>query len=49
TALAEAKNIPLMARAFALAVEAGRAGYLAGLTKESEARASSPLTGFLRD
>ena len=31
TALAEAKNIPLMARAFALAVEAGRAGYLAGL------------------
>ncbi|MCR2104191.1 thiazole synthase [Campylobacter upsaliensis] len=49
TALAEAKNIPLMARAFALAVEAGRAGYLAGLAKESEARASSPLTGFLRD
>lgn len=49
TALAEAKNIPLMARAFTLAVEAGRAGYLAGLAKESEARASSPLTGFLRD
>lgn len=49
TALAEAKNIPLMARAFALAVEAGRAGYLVGLAKESEARASSPLTGFLRD
>ena len=49
TALAEAKNVPLMARAFALAVEAGRAGYLAGLAKESEARASSPLTGFLRD
>ncbi|EAJ1956465.1 thiazole synthase [Campylobacter upsaliensis] len=49
TALAEAKTIPLMARAFALAVEAGRAGYLAGLAKESEARASSPLTGFLRD
>ncbi len=49
TALAEAKNIPLMARAFALAVEAGRAGYLAGLARENEARASSPLTGFLRD
>ena len=49
TALAEAKNVPLMARAFALAVEAGRTGYLAGLAKESEARASSPLTGFLRD
>ncbi|EOC4998016.1 thiazole synthase [Campylobacter upsaliensis] len=49
TALAEAKNIALMARAFALAVEAGRAGYLAGLARENEARASSPLTGFLRD
>lgn len=49
TALAEAKNIPLMARAFALAVKAGRAGYLAGLAGENEARASSPLTGFLRD
>ena len=49
TALAEAKNIPLMARAFGEAVRAGRAGFLAGLASESQAKASSPLTGFLRD
>lgn len=49
TALAEAKNIPLMARAFSLAVRAGREAYLAGLAKAQSPRASSPLTGFLRD
>jgi thiazole synthase len=37
-----------MGRAFALAVEAGRAGFLAGLAGRTDvARASSPLTGFL--
>lgn len=50
TAIAEAKNVPLMAKAFALAVRAGRKAYLAGLSGVSEfAKASSPLTGFLRD
>lgn len=49
TALAEANNTPQMARAFSLAVKAGREGFLAGLAPVSEARASSPLTGFLRD
>lgn len=50
TAIAEAGNIALMAKAFALAIEAGRGAYLAKLAPQSElARASSPLTGFLRD
>ncbi|MBZ7966017.1 thiazole synthase [Campylobacter molothri] len=49
TAIAEAKNIALMAKAFSLAIKAGREGYLAGLASASEAKASSPLTGFLRD
>lgn len=49
TAIAEAKDIALMAKAFSLAIQAGRAGYLAGLASVSEAKASSPLTGFLRD
>lgn len=50
TAIAEAKNVPLMAKAFALAVRAGRKAYLAGLSGLSDfAKASSPLTGFLRD
>lgn len=51
TAIATAGNIPLMAHAFRLAIEAGRAAYLAGpgrvLDKGGEA--SSPLTGFLED
>lgn len=48
TALADAEEHAGMARAFALAVEAGRLGYLAGLAPEREAgAASSPLTGFL--
>ena len=50
TALADARDHAAMAHAFALATEAGRAAYLAGLGPErSVAEASSPLTGFLRD
>jgi thiazole synthase len=49
TALAIADDPAAMARAFRLAVEAGRAARLAGPGGQSrEARASSPLTGFLR-
>jgi len=50
TSVATAKDPVLMAAAFNLAVKAGRQAYLAGmgLTREY-ARASSPLTGFLRD
>ncbi len=48
TALADARDHGAMARAFALATEAGRLGYLAGLgPQRSTAEASSPLTGFL--
>jgi len=48
TALADAQDHGAMARAFALAVEAGRPPYLSGLGPEREtAAASSPLTGFL--
>ncbi len=48
TALADAADHAAMALAFALAVEAGRLAYLAGLGPEREAAAaSSPLTGFL--
>jgi thiazole synthase len=48
TALADAENHGEMARAFALATEAGRRAYLAGLGPVRErAEASSPLTGFL--
>jgi len=37
-----------MARAFAMAVEAGRAAHLAGIIEESkEARPSSPITGLV--
>lgn len=51
TAIATAKNVAGMARAFKLAVEAGREAYLAGLGRvlEYRAEASSPLTGFLED
>jgi len=49
TALAIADDPVAMARAFKLAVEAGRLARLAGPGGQSrEARASSPLTGFLR-
>ncbi len=48
TALADAADHAAMARAFAMATEAGRAAYLAGLGPERlTAEASSPLTGFL--
>ena len=48
TAIGTAGDPAAMARAFRLAVEAGRAGYLAGLAgARPEAVASSPLTGFL--
>lgn len=49
TAIATAKDIPLMAEAFGRAVEAGRMAYLAGLGQiRDTASASSPLTGFLQ-
>ena len=48
TAIAASDNPVEMARAFKLAVEAGRRAYLAGFAGESRtALASSPLTGFL--
>jgi len=48
TALADATDHAAMARAFAMATEAGRMAYLAGIgpTRDT-AEASSPLTGFL--
>ena len=51
TAVATANDVALMAKAFKLAIEAGRAAYLAGLGRvlDHKAEASSPLTGFLRD
>lgn len=50
TAIAVAGNPVEMARAFKMAVEAGRKGYLAGLGNQSfHAVASSPLTSFLND
>ncbi|SFR91604.1 thiazole synthase [Anaeromicropila populeti] len=51
TAIATAKDVALMAKAFKLAIESGRAAYLAGLGRvlEYHAEASSPLTGFLQD
>lgn len=50
TAIATARDPVAMARAFARAVEAGRAAYLAGMGPvRTHAVASSPLTGFLRD
>lgn len=51
TAIATARDIPLMAKAFRQAIEAGRAAYLAGLGRvlDSKAEASSPLTGFLEE
>lgn len=49
TAIATAENIPLMAEAFNLAINAGRKAYLAKLGRviEKGAVSSSPLTGFL--
>ncbi|MDR2623275.1 MAG: thiazole synthase [Methanobrevibacter sp.] len=49
TAIATANNIVQMAKAFKLAIEAGRYGYLAGLGRVlNQAEPSSPLTGFLK-
>jgi len=50
TAIAVARDPVLMAAAFSLAVKAGRQACLAGMGLTGQyARASSPLTGFLRD
>lgn len=51
TAVATAGDIPKMALSFKKAIEAGREAYLSGMggVIEKGARASSPLTGFLRD
>ena len=51
TAIATAGDIPAMAGAFKLAIEAGRKAYLSGLGRvvARGAVASDPLTGFLRD
>lgn len=48
TAMAVARDPVAMSRAFALAVQAGRSAYLAGLGAQGQtASASSPLTAFL--
>lgn len=51
TAIATAGNIPLMARAFRHAIEAGHLGFQAklGRVKAKGGSASSPLTGYLQD
>ncbi len=50
TALADATDHRAMAKAFAMATEAGRLAYRAGLGPERDvAEASSPLTGFLQE
>ena len=49
TAVATAQDPVLTARAFSLAIEAGRLAYCSGVSTPKEiAEASSPLTGFLR-
>jgi thiazole synthase len=50
TAIAVAEDPVAMARAFKLAVEAGRDAFEAGMgAVHSEALSTSPLTGFLND
>ncbi|MCL0077488.1 thiazole synthase [Peptococcaceae bacterium] len=50
TAVATARDPVMMAKAFSMAVEAGRMAYLAGLGPvKLTAEASSPLTGFLNE
>ncbi|MDD5795107.1 MAG: thiazole synthase [Clostridiales bacterium] len=51
TAIATSGNIPQMAKAFSLAIQAGRAAYMSKLGRvlEKGASASSPLTGFIRE
>ena len=50
TAIATAGNIPDMAEAFKLAIQAGRKAYLTGMGRvlARGGSASDPLTGFLR-
>ena len=49
TAIATARDIPSMATAFKMAIEAGRMAYLSGIGRilDHRGEASSPLTGFL--
>lgn len=48
TAVATAQKPALLARAFRMAIQAGRLAYLSGISDaQEEACASSPLTGFL--
>lgn len=49
TAIATASDVPAMAAAFRMAIEAGRRAYLAGPGRvlKDRGEASSPLTGFL--
>ncbi len=51
TAIATAGDLPMMAKAFKCAIEAGRLAYLSGLGRvlTKGASASSPLTDFLAD
>ena len=50
TAIAIAEDPVVMAKAFSDAVKAGRMAYVSGIPRsEKNARASSPLTGFLRN
>ncbi len=51
TAIATAGDVAMMARAFKLAIQAGRDGYLAklGRVRLKGGEASSPLTGFLEN
>lgn len=51
TGIATAGDIPAMAEAFKLAIEAGRKAYLAGTGRvlERGGSASSPLTGYIQD
>ena len=50
TAIATAGDIPAMAEAFRLAIEAGHLAYKAKLGRiRDKGSASSPLTGYLRD
>lgn len=50
TAIATAGDIPAMAEAFRLAIEAGHLSYKAKLGRvQDKGSASSPLTGYLRD
>ena len=50
TAIATAGDVPNMAKAFKLAIEAGRTAYLTGMGRvlARGGSASDPLTGFLR-